>query len=155
MTAPLGKALATLSATLVVVACSADPGDEASPADETEEALTSPRSVHLMYEGTCAFLHNCSSWSRRLPAGQVQWGCGGTTCDDDAAWVAGPSRSYCNKQVKICRGSSCVTAKVKDISVAKGWEGSNGVLDALDMDHTVSVSACSGTGGGRVTVQVL
>lgn len=143
-----------LSISVLAVACVATT-EEDEPQGSVDEALsTAKKSVSLMYEGTCEFLHSCSSWSRRLPAGQVQWGCGGTSCDDNANWVAGPSRAYCNKTVKICKGTTCTNALVKDISVARGWEASNGVMDDLDMNHTVNVASCSGTGGGRVTVQV-
>jgi hypothetical protein len=155
----LVRSLFFASAALLVVACTAnvdDPSaDPTDPATSADEALTKPRSVRLMYEGTCDFLHNCSSWSRRLPAGEVQWGCGGTACNDDDLWMAGPSHGYCNRKVKVCRGTQCVTAVVKDISDAKGWEASNGLLDALGLDHTVNVRACSGSGGGTVTVQAL
>ena len=151
----LRRVLAVLSLSVLGVACVATTDDDPELQGATDEALsTSVKNVSLMYEGTCDFLHSCSSWSRRLPAGQVQWGCGGTTCDDDANWVAGPSRSYCNKTVKICKGTKCTNAVVKDISVAKGWEASNGVMDDLGLGHTVDVAACSGSGGGRVTVQL-
>lgn len=156
----LGASMALCS--LFLVACSADAsGDddddpEATPESSTEDALTgSKKSVKLLYEGTCAFLHNCSSYSRRLPVGQVQWGCGGTTCSDSERWMAGPSRSYCGKSVKVCKGGTCTTGVVRDISNVHGWEASNGLMDALDMNHTVNVNACSGSGGGSVTVQVL
>jgi hypothetical protein len=150
----LRRVIAVLSLSVLGVACVA-PTDDEPDQGSTDEALSaSPKNVSLMYEGTCAFLHNCSTWSRKLPVGEVQWGCGGTTCDDDANWVAGPSRAYCNKTVKICKGARCTTAVVKDISVAKGWEASNGVMDDLGLGHTVDVEACSGSGGGRVTVQL-
>lgn len=151
----LRSGFALLVTACMVVACSAEEEDGAtSPDDSTGEALTSSKSVSLMYEGTCAFLHHCSSYSRKLPGEEVQWGCGGTTCDDTDLWMAGPSRTYCNKKVKVCRGSKCATATVKDISDAHGWEGSNGLLDALDLEHDVNVNACSGSGGGKVTVKV-
>ena len=150
----LRRTLALLSISLLAAACVAPTEDDAEEGTTDEALSTAKKNVSLMYEGTCEFLHSCSSWSRRLPEGQVQWGCGGTSCDDNANWVAGPSRAYCGKTVKICKGTSCTTAVVKDISVAKGWEASNGVMDDLSMGHTVDVRACSGSGGGRVTVQV-
>lgn len=151
------RTLAFAAAISFAIACTAQTGDpEADPAVGVgDEALTSPQSVRLMYEGTCAFLHNCSAWSRKLPAGHVQWGCGGTDCSDEELWIAGPSHAYCNRKAKICVGATCTTATVRDISNAKGWEASNGVLDALGLSHTVNVAGCSGSGGGRVTVQLL
>ena len=153
------RSLAALAATaLVLVACSAETGstDEADPNATSDDALTSsPKSVSLLYEGTCEFLHNCSSWSRKLPDNDVQWGCGGTTCSNDDNWMAGPSRAYCNKKVKVCRNGTCTTAVIKDISDVHGWEASNGVMDDLGLSHTVNVDRCAGSGGGRVTVQVL
>ncbi len=156
----LARAFALVAAASLAVACTASSGDgsdgSVDPASATgADALTSPRSVSLMYEGSCAFLHNCSAWSRKLPEGEVQWGCGGTDCSDDELWIAGPSHSYCNRKAKICHGSRCTTATVRDISDAHGWEASNGVLDAIGMAHTVNVSACTGGGGGKVTLQLL
>ncbi len=153
----LAAALVSL-VSLVMAACSAspdttDPGADAPSA--TDDALTSPRSVSLLYEGTCDFLHQCSSFSRKLPAGEVQWACGGTTCDDSDLWIAAPAHKYCNRQVKICRSGTCATATVKDVSDVQGWEGSNGVMEALGLSHSVDVKACSGSGGGHVTVQLL
>lgn len=148
----LGALAVSLS---IVVACAA-PTDESEGEDdvgETEGAAT--KSVSLKYEGTCDFLRSCSSWSRGLPEGQVLWGCGGAgACDDDGLWVAGPNRSYCGKKVQICKGGTCTTATVKDISVSRDWEGSNGVMDALDLPHGLT-GRCSGYGGGRATVKVL
>jgi hypothetical protein len=155
----LTRAFALVAAASLAVACTAsteDGTDGEDPSSATgEDALTSPRSVSLMYEGSCAFLHNCSSWSRKLPEGHVQWGCGGTDCSDDELWIAGPSHSYCNRKAKICHGTRCTTATVRDISDAHGWEASNGVMDELGLAHTVNVSACTGGGGGKVTVQLL
>jgi hypothetical protein len=133
--------------------CAVSPDAEEEAIGETEEALTS-RSVDLKYEGTCQFLRNCSSWSRGLPAGTVRWGCEGVAeCSDSGLWVAGPTRAYCGKTVRICRGNRCVNAKVRDISVSRDWEASNGVLDRLDLDYGLH-GRCSGYGGGRVTVSV-
>ena len=154
------RAFALVAVASLAVACTAATEDGSDPSEDPssaagEDALTSVRAVSLMYEGSCAFLHNCSSWSRKLPEGEVQWGCGGTDCSDDDLWIAGPSHSYCNRKAKICRGTKCTTATVRDISNAKGWEASNGVLDELGLPHTVNVSACNGSGGGKVTVQLL
>lgn len=110
--------------------------------------------MNLQYEGTCEFLRTCSRFSRNLPEGQVTWGCEGRgACDDDALWVAGPTRSQCGKTVRICRGSRCTNALVKDVSVSRSWEASNGVLSALGLPFGLT-GRCSGYGGGQVTVEV-
>lgn len=129
-------------------------GDEEA-VGEAEDALSGARSVALKYEGTCDFLRSCSAYSRGLPAGQVKWGCTGVgACDDDGLWVAGPTRAQCGKKVRLCKGGRCTTAVVKDISVSRDWEASNGVLDALDLPHGLT-GRCSGFGGGRVTATLL
>lgn len=129
--------------------CAAEIPDE-DEVGSAEGAATS--SVALKYEGTCDFLKNCSTYSRGLPAGQVTWGCTGVgMCSDSALWVAGPTRSYCGKTVKICKGNTCTNALVKDVSVSRDWEASNGVMDALGLPHGLT-GRCSGFGGGRVTV---
>lgn len=134
---------------MTAAGCAADPADE-EVGDDEGSAVS--RSVDLKYEGTCDFLHSCSRWSRNLPDGHVLWGCTGEgSCDDDALWVAGPYRSSCGKTVRICKGTRCVNALVKDISVSHSWEASNGVLDALGISHRL-FGQCSGSGGGRVTI---
>ena len=111
-----------------------------------EAAAETPRTVSLMYEGTCAFLRANSKWSRNAPAGEVMWGCEGLgECSDSEHWVAGPAKSYCGKTVEFCKGGKCTTAKVRDISVAKGWEGSQGVMNGLGAPY----------GTTKVTVRVL
>jgi hypothetical protein len=55
--------------------------------------------------------------------------------------------------VRICRGSQCTNALVKDISVSRSWEASNGVLDAVGLPHGLS-GRCGGYGGGSVTLTV-
>ena len=149
--------LGALAASLCVVVACAAPADEAEGEDEVGEVegAATARSVSLKYEGTCDFLRSCSSWSRGLPEGQVLWGCGGAgACDDDGLWVAGPTRSYCGKKVQICRNGKCTTATVKDISVSRDWEASNGVMEAVDLPYGLT-GRCSGHGGGKVTVKVL
>jgi hypothetical protein len=109
----------------------------------------------LKYEGTCDFLRSCSTWSRGLPEGQVLWGCEGQgACSDDGLWMAGPNRSYCGKKVQVCKNGSCTTATVRDISVSRDWEASNGVMEAVGLPYGLT-GRCSGYGGGRVTVKVL
>jgi hypothetical protein len=153
----LSRFLSTVAAATLVVGCASSPDEADEATGETEDALESgpsTRSVDLKYEGTCAFLRNCSSWSRGLRPGTVRWGCEGVAeCSDSGLWVAGPTRSYCGKTVRICRGERCVNAKVRDVSVSRDWEASNGVLDGLDLDHRL-YGECSGAGGGRVTVSV-
>jgi hypothetical protein len=147
---------ASALAAVVVVACAApsDENDEDGDVDATEGAATA-KTISLKYEGTCAFLRNCSTWSRDVDEGDVRWGCTGVgACDDDGLWMAGPTRSYCGKKVQVCKNGSCTTATVKDISVSRSWEASNGVLDALDLPHGLS-GRCSGFGGGKVSLKVL
>lgn len=91
-------------------------------------------------------------------------------CVDSELWVAGPTRGYCGQTVTICRRipasdgnaaptgngasnyiDSCVDAVVKDISISRSWEASNGVLDALQLPYGLH-GRCSGFGGGNVTV---
>lgn len=136
------------------VGCAADI-DEANEAMEFTESELKDRKVSLKYEGTCDFLRNCSSYSKNLPPGKVTWGCTGVgTCKDSGLWVAAPSRSYCGKTVQICRGSRCTNAIVKDVSVTRDWEASNGVLGALGLPYGLK-GKCSGYGGGSVTISTV
>jgi hypothetical protein len=100
-------------------------------------------------------LRNCSTWSRDLPEGEVMWGCTGRgVCEDEGLWMAGPNRSYCWKQVEVCKNGNCTTATVKDVSVSRDWEASNSVMGAVGLPDGLA-GRCSGFGGGRVTVKVL
>jgi len=141
----------------MAVACAASPEDADAAeeeSDSTSDAL-SKKTVPLKYEGTCEFLRNCSSYSRNVAEGQVTWGCTGVgVCSDTALWVAGPTRASCGKRVRLCKGTLCTTALVKDISVSRDWEASNGVMEALDLPYGLT-GRCSGYGGGRVSVTVL
>jgi hypothetical protein len=106
----------------------------------------------IAFEGSCSFLHSCSSFSKKLPAGEVSWGCTGVAvCSDTAHWLAGPTRAYCGKTVTVCKGSSCTTGTVLDVSNASEWEGSEGLLGAIGIPYSIT-GACSGTGGGTVTI---
>ncbi|NOU27993.1 MAG: hypothetical protein HOO96_08815 [Polyangiaceae bacterium] len=145
-----------------LVACGA--ADDAEPEDNgiahTDDELTG---ANLLFEGTCEFLRTCSTWSQGLPAGQVLWGCEGqAACDDDGLWIAAPKngalgltqKKLCGRQVKLCKGSKCVVAKVRDKSItASKFEGSAGVLRALGISHGVS-GRCGGYGSGSVTVSL-
>ncbi len=112
-------------------------------------------SLLLKYEGTCDFLRSCSAPSRRSPAGFVMWGCTGLgECNDDAMWVAAPTRASCGERVRICAGDRCVVALVKDTSVSGDWEGSTGVMAGLGLPHGLT-GRCSGFGNGRVSVRRL
>lgn len=107
----------------------------------------------LLFEGTCDFLHSCSSFSKRLPAGKVSWGCTGVqTCSDTDHWLAAPTRAYCGKTVTICHGSQCSTGKVLDVSNARAWEGSEVMLSAIGLPYKLT-GKCSGAGGGPVTIK--
>lgn len=159
--------LGSLLFTVASAACATEVGsedDDEEVFDDSEAALTN-KSVPLKYEGTCDFLRSCSRWSRGLPEGNVLWGCSAENtsssdgrhygaCEDDELWVAGPTRAYCGKTVEICKSGTCVEAKVKDISVSRDWEASNGVLTALDISFGLT-GQCGGYGGGRVTITTL
>jgi hypothetical protein len=126
----------------------------ASNARSLVKASTGPLvGSSILFEGSCNFLHSCSSFSKKLPAGEVSWGCVGVkACSDTDHWMAGPSRAYCNKTVNICHGSTCTTGQVLDVSNAGAWEGSEGLLTALGLPYSLT-GACSGTGGGMVTIR--
>ncbi len=161
----LAAFLMVLGGLLVVGCAPTDDELEAEELLETESAVsTGSSTVNLKFEGTCDFLRSCSKWSRGLPEGNVLWGCPKENtdhdgdgdgdygvCRDKGLWVAGPSRSHCGRTARICRGTTCVEAKVKDVSVTRDWEASEGVLDALDLSYGMT-GRCSGYGGGRVTV---
>lgn len=148
------RGLVALSISGVLIACAAS-SEPTEDADSSSDAITAPTSGagHLLYEGTCEFLHDCSSYSKKLPAGEVAWGCADVpkTCANDELWVAGPTTSQCGKHVKFCHNGTCAVALVKDVSVSHSWEGSNGLLDAIGLDHTLT-GKCSGAGGGSVTI---
>lgn len=155
----LGVAIFALTA---AVACGAADGDE--PQDNgiahTDDELTS---ANLLFEGTCQFLRTCSTYSQGLPVGEVMWGCEGQgDCDDDDLWIAAPrngalgltQKKLCGRQVKLCKGSKCVVAKVRDKSItASKFEGSAGVLSALGISHGVS-GRCGGYGSGTVSISL-
>ena len=154
-------AVGSLLLTLFSAACATEAdGDLEEEMEGTESAITN-KSVSLKYEGTCEFLRSCSTWSRGLPAGNVLWGCSAENrdhgdreygaCDDDELWVAGPTRAYCGKTARICKGEVCVNAKVKDVSVSRDWEASNGVMAALGLPYGLT-GRCSGYGGGKVRI---
>ena len=162
------RLLAAFAVVAVLIPACAAPEDttEEDPTGETSDALrvAGYGANTLKYEGTCQFLRDCSSYSKGIPAGHVLWGCAESNddhdgdgaddygvCSDKALWVAAPTRAYCNKTVHICKGTKCVDAKVKDVSVSKSWEASNGGFDSLDLDYGLSAK-CSGFGSGRVTV---
>jgi hypothetical protein len=114
------------------------------------------KKIALVYQGSCSFLHRCDSYSRNLPAGQVNWGClgHGAVCVDSEHWASGPSRAYCGKTVKFCKGDTCTTAVIKDVSVSQDFEGSQGVFDALGIGYGGGTT-CANTyvnGDAHVTV---
>jgi hypothetical protein len=138
-----------LALPFVLIACSSS--NESRTASDNAEAIAAS-TVTLMYEGTCDFLHTCSTWSRKLPANEVMWGCGGAAvCSDSETWIAAPSRSYCGKTVTLCARGQCTTAVVRDVSDAHGWEGGDAVMQALGLSYGIK-GHCSGYGGGKVTV---
>lgn len=154
-------AIGSLLFTVLSAACAAETEDEMDEDMEGTESAITNKSVTLKYEGTCEFLRSCSRWSRGLPEGNVLWGCSAENrdhgaqeygpCDDDDLWVAGPTRAYCGKTARICKGTVCVNAKVKEISVSRDWEASNGVMAALGLPYGLT-GRCSGYGGGKVRI---
>jgi hypothetical protein len=129
--------------------------DGASSSGSTDGYSTT-KNIKIVYQGSCSFLHRCDSYSRGLPAGQVNWGClgHGEMCVDSEHWASGPSRAYCGQTVKFCKGTTCTTAVIKDVSVSHSFEGSQGVFDALGIGYGGG-STCSNTyinGDPNVTV---
>ena len=119
-------------------------------------AYSTTKNISIVYQGSCSFLHRCDSYSRNLPVGQVNWGClgHGAACVDSEHWASGPSRAYCGKTVQFCKGTTCTTAVIKDVSVSHDFEGSQGVFDALGIGYGGG-STCSNTyinGDPHVTV---
>ncbi len=140
---------AFLAAPALLAACTADVAQSPEDLGVSGKDLNG---VSLQYEGTCNFLRQCSGPSGQDAPPNVTWGCGGTgPCSDGEAWIAAPNSSYCGQTMKICSGSRCVNALVKDVSVSHGWEGSNGTLDALGLPHGFT-GKCSGYGGGTVNI---
>lgn len=149
---------------LSVVACSGsaetdiDP-DEAENVGESGDALSSTSSATVLYQGDWKFLTSCDKWSK----GRVRFACDESPSRefvDEGAWVAMPSSQYsrrhCNKQVELCKGSRCITAKVVERSVTSNkWEGSSAVMEALGVNHGApSCTRSWGTATG-VSIKVL
>jgi len=92
----------------------------------------------LLWEGDWSFLTQCDSFSKANK--QVVF-----TCDekptrdfvDNGNWIAVPhvnfSRTLCKKNVKLCKGDTCVVATVMDRGVSSHFEGSTAVLKAFDV----------------------
>jgi hypothetical protein len=144
------RGLCFLGLTLLI-ACSSGP---TSPdASVSSEAIGA---INLLFEGSCAWLRQCDSYSRRQPVGHVTFGCSGPgVCSDTAPWVAAPNRSYCGKTVRFCAGAKCTNALVKDVSSTHDWEGSVGVMTQLGFRYDSGTCRNGGYGGGHVTAQVL
>jgi hypothetical protein len=161
---PLSALFATalLSSSFVISGCGQEPVDDAIASaldDDGEEVVFEPEdakadgagaSVRLQFEGSCSFLRNCSAYSHT----RVTFGCDSTyTCGDNKLWVAAPRAAHaCDETVKICRGGSCIRAKVVDTSCCGHWEASYGVLNALGLPAASNASQCTGSGGGTVTI---
>lgn len=139
------------------IALASGGGASSSGGPPDQGSYAHSKSTRLVYQGTCDFLHRCDSYSRRLPAGQVNWGClgRGDVCIDSDHWMSGPNRSYCGKTVKICKpDGTCTTGKIMDVSVSQDFEASPGVMSALGIGFGGG-STCSNTyidGDPRVTV---
>jgi hypothetical protein len=124
-----------------------------TPASTSTSSAGTTVGSSILFEGSCSFLHSCSSFSEKLPAGEVSWGCVGVkTCSDTDHWLAGPSSAYCGKTVTVCKGTTCTTGTVLDVSSAGKWEGSEGLLGAVGLPYGLT-GTCSGYGGGTVTIK--
>jgi hypothetical protein len=129
-----------VSIALVVVAgCASSESDSSS----TDDALTASNSSFneptLLWEGNWAFLTKCDSFSRSQ--GKVVFACDenpGQDFVDNEAWVAVPKntfrRSLCGMTAHVCKGDTCIDAKVVDHGEGAHFEGSSGVLTALGED---------------------
>ena len=117
---------------------------------------------NVLFAGSCSQRRQCSVRSASLPAGQLQWACDGNgTCTDDALWVAAPrsgalgltSNKLCGRTVKMCKGTKCVNAVVRDDSLyADKWEASQGTLLAMGIASGVKDGTCGAYGGDNLPV---
>ncbi|MBL8612228.1 MAG: hypothetical protein JNL38_33105 [Myxococcales bacterium] len=154
-------ALLALPVALILGGCASPDegaGDEGG-GDVTEDALTQTYSNQtLLWEGNWDFLVRCDSYSRGQSAVMF-------TCDehpsrsfvDEGAWVAAPrnvfGRSLCNKTARVCKGDTCIDAKIIERSVTSNkWEGSTAVLDALGVD--AGFTSCTRTWGTATGVKI-
>lgn len=124
---------------------------EQAPLDELTLSAMATVNTTLYYEGSCAFLRRCSSGAGAM--GKTY--CNGYyTCSDTAAWVARPtsvSISKCGGTARICRGTRCVSAAIRDTSCCGHWEGNPAVFRALGLGYGDG-SGCAGYGQASVSI---
>jgi hypothetical protein len=111
----------------------------------------------LLYEGSCAFLRNCSFWGGTPTCNGRQ-----NNCSDTTRWVAVPNSSYynyCGKTVYLCRTDSpctCTSAQAWDNSDKNSWEGNVAVFQSLGAAYSDGSGCPPGNGGyGMVNVRVM
>ncbi|MBX3263729.1 MAG: SH3 domain-containing protein [Labilithrix sp.] len=114
--------------------------------------------VTMLWQGNWSYLVRCDSYSRAK--GRVVFFCDdrpSRSFVDDGAWIAVPranfSRSMCGDSARVCKGNTCIVAKIVEKSVTAGkWEGSTAVLKALGAD--TGFSGCSSSYGTATGVTV-
>lgn len=158
----LSLALALSVGLATVSACGAAPELTPGAADDLSDIEEAPLDGHtlsamstvsatLYYEGSCAFLRRCSGGAGAM--GKTY--CNGYyTCSDTAAWVARPasvSTSKCGGTARICRGTRCVSAAIRDTSCCGHWEGNPAVFRALGLSYGDG-SGCAGYGQSAVSI---
>lgn len=116
------------------------------------------RGQTVLYQGDWSFLVRCDSYSRSR--GRVVFACNSDSTRefvDDGAWIAMPSayftRGHCGDRARLCKGSSCVVAKIVERSVTGGkWEASKAVQNALGTE--VGWSSCTRSFGTTTGVTI-
>ncbi len=114
--------------------------------------------VTMLWQGNWSFLVRCDSYSRAK--GRVVFFCDESPARsfvDDGTWIAVPrayfTRSLCGQSARVCKGSTCVVARVVEKSETTGkWEGSTAVLEALGAD--TGFNGCSSSFGTATGVTV-
>lgn len=151
------RSLALLLAGVLVAGCGAEldqaPDEAIESVDDSTFSPTAVVSTTLYYEGSCAFLRRCSGGAGSM--GKTY--CAGYyTCSDTTPWVARPtsvSTSKCGGTARICKGTRCVSAYIRDTSCCGKWEGNPAVMKALGIGHgDGSSSGCAGYGQASVSV---
>jgi hypothetical protein len=112
----------------------------------------------VLWQGDWSFLVKCDSYSRGK--GHVVFFCDESPSQsfvDDGAWIAVPdasfSKSLCGKSARVCKGDSCIVAKVVERSVTAGmWEGSTAVMNTLG--EQTGFSKCTNSFGTATGVTI-
>lgn len=129
--------------------------DETEPPDSASEVANAV-SMSLLYEGTCEYLLQCSAPS--TAAGSVLWGCPTNLrqqsgCTNSMIYLAAPNSEFCGLTIRICRGSTCTTGIVQDVSNKGTWEAGDAVMNALG-NYPVPPVACGERATGTITADV-